>query len=129
MDDRQVCEQFLRDPARNPRTGRVIKLGATIYNQLVHLCEQYGYSVSGQTSAPAFVMPSFGQVQTSAPAFAMPSFGQVQTSAPAFVMPRFGQVPVSTPQPLFFPQTRRVDLPTLAPVVQPTPVPTLAPMP
>lgn len=41
-----ICEKFLKNPTKNPRSGRTIAEGKNVYNGLVRLCIKRNFDVS-----------------------------------------------------------------------------------
>lgn len=55
MTDNNICEQFLINPRVNPRNGKTITKGDSMYNSLLEDCKRKGYSVPSELPP----LPSF----------------------------------------------------------------------
>lgn len=134
------CKQFLNNPSVNPYTGRNIKFGGKVYNDLVKSCGQPYTSINHQNSFTSLNVPST-HPPVGVSSFFIPPFSTVPmpsqrsaASIPYLPMPsNIGSIPVQSgpiliPKPVLSPITTsngslfpRIPIPTVSTNINPYP--------
>lgn len=89
----QICQEFLADPTRNPRTGRKIKEGGKVYKELQEMCAYYMQKSLETFFATSPIIEPEPEPEPQPEQQPMPSIGIIPTSEPAFATPTTVSVP------------------------------------